>query len=177
METGAVYEVRFVLTEGLENAVPSESPKSNGDEKSMSDKTPKSTDEIISDKDAKKRKAKIVAQVSTALGVTMIAVNTYLNYQNTNYQIQGDFIAAQKLQSTQQQVNEFVGLASTVGAGFALGGLPGGIAAIAYTAYNLSLRAINYSNDVRKYMAQVEINIKEAEYEQQRLIANISEVR
>lgn len=173
-----IYEVRFTLGEGLENANPSEAPKFKDDEKAMTDGSkPRDTNDIISDKDAKKRKAKIVAKASLAISTTMLATNMFFNYQNTNYQISGDYIGAQRMQNTQQQVNELVGYASTIGMGFALGGPVGGVAAIAYSGFQLALKAINHSMETRKYFAEMQANIKESSYQRERLVTNIVDIR
>lgn len=172
-----VYEVRFVLGEGLENANPNDAPKFDEEDKKINDKSPRNSDDIIADKDVKKRKAKIIAQASTVIATGTLITNMMFNYQNTNYQISGDYIGAQRNSNIQSQVNEFIGLGTTLGMGFAVGGLPGGIASAAYAGYSLAIKAYNYGLETRRYMAQVEANIKESAYQRERLVNNIAEVR
>lgn len=170
-----VYEVRFVLTEGLESAN-RETPASFEDGK-LQNNDVKESEEIVSDKSAKKQKAKIIGTAATAVGITMTAVNTYYAYEQTNYDIAGDFVGAQKQANEQATVNELVGVASTIGMGLAVGGLPGGAAALALLAVNYSRKAINHSIQTRKYLAQMQASLKESNYKRERLITNIVEVR
>lgn len=171
-----VYEVKFTLTEGLENensnkAVRPQNTNINADKKI------KSNEEIALSKAAEEQRAKVVGYSSLAVSQGMKAVNMYYNYENVNYQISGDVIGAQKLQNQQALLNEIVGIGAGIGFGFAVGGIPGGIAAIAMTGINLGMKAYNHSLQVKKYVAQVESNIRESSYKQDRLVKNISEVR
>jgi hypothetical protein len=176
VQQGVTYEVRFKLDDSLPKPV--DDVKQDRDESIIKDKTPKETKNIVKkEKEDKKRLAKITKDFISATGFVMLGVNTALNYQSTTYQISGDYLAAQRLGNVQKQFNEVVGQGIGIGAAFVLGGATGGAAALAYTAYQLGMRAIQYANDVRKYVAQIEVDLKEKSYDRERLVKNIAERR
>lgn len=177
MADTTTYKVKFELPEGLETLDKSNKPKDTETIRQMNDTAVKETDSIVNNKDQTAKRAKIVAQAATAIGIATTVSNMGISYQNTNYQISGDYIAAERMTSVQSQVNELLGVGTTVGIGFAIGGIPGGIAAVAYQGIQLATRAINHSNEVRKYVAQIEVDMKEKAYIQQRLVTNIAEIR
>lgn len=171
-----IYEVRFTLGDGLESANPKDAPKFD-DEKKIESKQPRASEDIVLDKDAKQRKAKVIGYASLAVSQATRATGMYFNYQNTNYQISGDYIGAQRSQNIQSNVNELVGIGSSIGFGLAVGGLAGGGAALAMVAYQYAIKSYNFSLETKKYIAQVQSDNIESQYKRDRLVTNIKDVR
>ena len=96
-----------------------------------------------------------------------------VDYAVQNYSLSGDTLKAERLQTTFSNVTNNIGLGLGVGISVATGNP----IAIAMTAYGLAQRAFNLALETRKYVAQVAQERYRAQYYQERLVRDITEVR
>ena len=96
-----------------------------------------------------------------------------VTYQATTAQIQGNSLKAERMQTRFNNVSNNIGLGLGVGVSL----LTGNPVAIGLTAYALAQRAFNLANEIRQYQAQLSLERFNAQYYQNRLIKDISEVR
>jgi len=94
-------------------------------------------------------------------------------YISTSYNIQGETLKAERLQTKFNNTTNNIGL----GLGIVGSIATGNPLVIAATAYTLAQRAFNLANELREYQAQISLERYQAQYYQNRLIKDISEVR
>lgn len=113
-------------------------------------------------------------QTTAALyGFSRQAVQMGVTYQATTFNIQGDSLRAERMQTKFSNVSNNIGL----GLGIGISLMTGNPVAIGLTAYALAQRAFNLANETRQYQAQLSLERYQAQYYQNRLVQDISGVR
>jgi len=114
-----------------------------------------------------------VQETAAIYGFSRQAIQMGVTYQATTAQIQGNSLKAERMQTRFNNVSNNIGLGLGVGVSL----LTGNPVAIGLTAYALAQRAFNLANEIRQYQAQLSLERFNAQYYQNRLIKDISEVR
>ena len=107
-------------------------------------------------------------------GITKTAANIIHNHNQTTRSISGDNYGAMRSQRNKALIEEGLDVGLVMAGGFAVGGIGGALTGL---AISYGMKAINHTNDLRKYQADVEIDRVEKEYMNSRLIKNITELR
>lgn len=96
-----------------------------------------------------------------------------VNVISMNNSFRGETLKSERLQVAFNNVSQNIGLGLGVGMSLATGNP----IAVAMTAYGLAQRAFNLALETRKYQAELSAERYRAQYYQNRLIKDISEVR
>ena len=96
-----------------------------------------------------------------------------VNMKATNYEIRGESLKAERMQTSFSNTTNNIGLGLAAGASI----VTLNPIVISMTAYTLAQRAINLGIENKKYVAQVSSELYKSQYYQNRLVKDISEVR
>jgi hypothetical protein len=112
--------------------------------------------------------------VTTAIALSTVANQVNTSIRTTNMDLRGDIHGSQQYRNEVSIAQEGLNVLSTLGLGAAFGGLPGlQIAATAVTLQYI-MKAIALSNENKRYMFGLEKDLKRMQFEQNRMIKNIS---
>lgn len=155
---------------------------SNGESKSVNE-TPIETEAKVDDKTkspqtkATQNKSNDMMkklQVTAAVyGFARQGAQLAVNFSATDYQVRGETLKAERMQTQFSNITNNVGL----GLGVTASVLTGNPIAIGLTAYSLAQRAMNLAIEIRKHQAQISAERYRSQYYQNRLVRDISEVR
>ena len=177
---GAIYRAEFVL---VNNAVNDEkaphneisNPEAGGQEELKT----KTSDNIVKKQDKEKKASMAGASKAIGIGIAASAFvyNQAVNEQLTSMSIQGDSVAARNLQNQKAVTNELLGVGGTLIAGALMGGPAGLAVAAGALAIKYTVKAIDYSREVREYDAKVQIDKYLSQQEQNKIQTNSREFR
>jgi hypothetical protein len=176
---GAIYRAEFILTTNSindEKAPHNEvsNPNAGGNQEELKTKI---SDNIVKKQDKEKKASMAGANKAIGIGIaaTAFVLNQAVNEQLTSMAIQGDSVAARNLQNQKAIANELLG----IGGGLAVAALiPGGLAVAAGAlAVKYTIKAIDYSREVREHDANVQIDKYLSQQEQNKIQANSREFR
>jgi hypothetical protein len=116
---------------------------------------------------------KTVAKVTATYGVAQAISQSVVATISQNYQLRGETLKAQRLNTTYSNITQNVSLG--LGVGVTL--LTGNPLGIAMTAFQLAQRAYSLSLETQRYAVERAKEQYRSQYLSQRLVKSISEVR
>jgi hypothetical protein len=116
---------------------------------------------------------KTVAKITATYGVAQAVSQNVVATISQNYQLRGETLKAQRLNTTYSNITQNVSLG--LGVGVTL--LTGNPLGIAMTAFQLAQRAYSLSLETQRYAVERATEQYRSQYLSQRLVKSISEVR